>query len=279
MFEKIPAHARRISFHLGRSLSVGRERFKVQGYHASRLDTSDRHEPFLREVVRRLLEARPGPFIDVGVNVGQTLMKVLSIDPQRAYVGFEPQVGCCYFVDQFLRLNGLRNAMVLPIGLSDSNRILTLYSSGQCDVMASLTGDCDVTGEHRPDATHVQTRIGDEVLAELGISAISAIKIDVEGAELQVLGGLTQTLRRTRAPVIFEVLPNFYGPERTPQPAPVRAANQAAADAVHALFDSIGYEVFQLDHGSGENRISRFELDEREGFVSADFLARPRVPS
>lgn len=276
MLEKISAHAKRISFHLGRSVTLGSERFKVQGYHASPLDTSERHEPFLREIVRRLLEARPGPFIDVGVNVGQTLMKVLSIDRQRAYVGFEPQIGCCHFVNQFLRLNGLRNAMVLPIGLSDSNRILTLYSSGQYDVMASLTGNRDVTGEHRPDATHVQTRIGDEVLAELGISAISAIKIDVEGAELQVLSGLKGTLRTARPPVIFEVLPNFYGHQRIMQPAQVRAANQAAADAVFALLYSVDYEVFQLDEKSGETKISRFELDDREGFVGADFLARPR---
>lgn len=276
MLDKIAAHAKRISLHLGGGVTIGKERFKVRGYHASRLNTSDRHEPFLAAIVRRLLEARPGAFIDVGVNVGQTLMKVLSVERERAYVGFEPQIGCCYFVDQFLRLNGLRNAMVLPIGLSDSNSILTLYSSGQYDEMASIAGTDDVTGKRRPDATHVQTRIGDDVLRELGIGAISAIKIDVEGAELQVLTGLKETLRGKRPPVIFEVLPNFFGHERIMQPAEVRAVNQAAADAVYALLQSVGYDVFQLDDASGETKIARFELDDREGFVGGNFLARAR---
>jgi FkbM family methyltransferase len=277
MLARIAAHAKRISLHLGGGVTIGRERFKVQGYHASRLNTSAGHEPFLADVVRQLLESRPGAFVDVGVNVGQTLMKVLSVGRDRAYVGFEPQIGCCYFVDQFLRLNGLRNAMVLPIGLSDSNRILTLYSSGQYDEMASIAGTDDVTGKRRPDATHVQTRIGDEVLRELGVGAISAVKIDVEGAELQVLAGLKETLREKRPPVIFEVLPNFYGHERIMQPPDVRARNQATADAVYALLQGVGYDVFQLaDASAGETKIARFELDDREGFVGGNFLARAR---
>jgi FkbM family methyltransferase len=277
MLAKLAAHAKRIGLHLGGGVTIGGERFKVQGYHASRLSTSAVHEPFLAAVVRRLLESRPGAFIDVGVNVGQTLMKVLSVERDRVYIGFEPQIGCCYFVDQFLRLNDLRNAMVMPIGLSDSNGILTLYSSGQYDEMASIAGTDDVTGKRRPFATHVQTRIGDEVLRELGVGAVSAIKIDVEGAELQVLAGLRETLREKHPPVIFEVLPNFYGHERIMQPPVVRAKNQATADAVYALLQSVGYDVFQLSDASGdETKIARFELDDRERFVGGNFLARAR---
>jgi FkbM family methyltransferase len=276
MLAKLAAHARRISFHLGRRVTLGHEQFKVRGYYASRLNVSGQHEPFLGAILRRQLEARPGAFIDVGVNVGQTLMKVLGIDRDRQYVGFEPQIGCCYFVDQFLRLNGLRNAMVLPVGLSDSNRILTLYSRGQFDEMASLTGKQDVTGLERPDATHIQARIGDEVLQELGVEAIAAIKIDVEGAELQVLTGLKATLREKRPPVIFEVLPNFHGHERIPQPPDMRSKNQAAADALYAVLDEVGYEIFQLDDESGETIVSRFALDDREGFVGTNFIAHPR---
>lgn len=277
MLAKITAHARRISYHLGRGVTLGHERFKMRGYYASRLNHSDRYEPFLGVVLRRQLDARPGAFIDVGVNVGQTLMKVLGIDRNRSYVGFEPQIECCYFVDQFLRLNALHNAMVLPIALYDSNSILTLYSRGQYDGMASLTGKHDVTGASRPDATHVLARIGDEVVRELGVRAISAIKIDVEGAELQVLTGLLGTLRAKRPPVIFEVLPNFYGHERIMQPLDVRAKNQAAADGIYALLDDVGYDIFQLDDGGGETRISRFELDNREDFVGGDYIAHPRV--
>ena len=121
MLDKIVAHARRAGYHLGKQLTIGDEKFRMHGYYASRLNYSDHHEPFLGTVLARYLKSRQGAFIDVGVNVRQTLMKVLSIDRHRKYIGFEPQIGCSYFVDQFLRLNHIRDAMVLPIALSDSN--------------------------------------------------------------------------------------------------------------------------------------------------------------
>lgn len=275
MFTGITAHARRLSYHLGRGVTLGDHRFKLRGYHASRLSPLSNHEAFLVEVLRRQL-ARPGAFLDVGVNVGQTLMKVLSIDAERRYVGFEPQIGCCYFIEQFIRLNRLRNASVLPIALADANGTMTLYSHGEYDEMASLTGDRDVTGAARPDATYVPTRIGDEVLRELGIGTIATIKIDVEGVELQVLRGLLETLKEKRPSVIFEVLPNFYGLDRTMQPPEVRAQNSAAASGIFALLDGIGYDIFQLDDTGAETKIIRFELDDRDAYVSGNYTAHPR---
>ena len=47
-------------------------------------------EAWMTEVIRRLFELKSGAFIDVGVNLGQTLLKVAAADPSRAYVGFEP---------------------------------------------------------------------------------------------------------------------------------------------------------------------------------------------
>lgn len=73
--------------------------FKFHGYHAARMiDSASRHEPYLIPVIERLLKAHPGPFLNVGVNVGQTLAKGLSIDCDRKYIGFEPQIACCYEV-------------------------------------------------------------------------------------------------------------------------------------------------------------------------------------
>jgi FkbM family methyltransferase len=278
MFEKVEAHARRISYHLGRGVKVGNQRFKLRGYYASRLATSDvRHEPCLLTVLRTQLDKRPGTFVDVGVNVGQTLLKVLGLDRNRAYVGFEPQIACCYNVQQFIRLNGLGNATVLPIALSDSNSIMTFYSRGEYDEMASLMTQNDVTGVS-PVASHVQARIGDEVLRELGVEEVCAIKIDVEGAELRVLHGLPETLRANRPPVIFEVLPNFHGlVERIMHPPQACVQNQASADAIYGLFNGAGYDVYQIDDEGCETKIGRFELDDRINYVSSNYIAHPRA--
>ena len=276
MIEKIVAHARRFGYHLGLDLRIGKERFRMRGYYASRLNYSDYHEPFMGVVLQRYIVPRPGAFIDVGVNVGQTLMKVLSVDRSRRYIGFEPQIGCSYFVDQFIRLNGLRDAMILPIALSDSNHILTLYSHGQYDEMATTVDGHDVRDIHRLEASRVQARIGDEVLRELGVEEICAIKIDVEGAELNVLNGLLDTLRVKRPPLIFEVLPNFHGHDRIMHPEDVCAKNNYLAGKIYSLLDGLGYSIFQIDSHGDENIINHFELDDRDGFIGGNYIATAR---
>src|SRR5205823_4155393 len=44
-------------------------------------------EPWLFKAFEKVLAAREGAFLDVGVNLGQTLIKVKLIDPARRYVG------------------------------------------------------------------------------------------------------------------------------------------------------------------------------------------------
>ena len=45
-------------------------------------------EPWMIELLAMLLKEKEGAFIDVGVNVGQTLIKLKSIDINRKYIGF-----------------------------------------------------------------------------------------------------------------------------------------------------------------------------------------------
>lgn len=275
MFRKILLHAQRISYQLGRRARFGDQRFKMPGYYASRLANSDEfHEIYMKLVFQRLLASRPGTFIDIGVNIGQTLVKILGIDRNRAYVGFEPQIPCCYNVEQFLKLNDLRNVTVLPIAISDSNSILKFYSHGQFDEMASLETKNEET---LPVVSYAQARIGDEVLRELEIQEICAIKIDVEGAELQVIRGLQETLLAKHPPLIFEILPNFYGlVERIMHPPAYCEKNQASADAIFHILTDIGYEIFNIDDKGSEKKISRFELDDRVNYAGNNYIARHR---
>ena len=46
-------------------------------------------EAWLYRAFAKVLAARAGAFVDVGVNLGQTLIKVKLIDPKRQYVGFD----------------------------------------------------------------------------------------------------------------------------------------------------------------------------------------------
>lgn len=271
----IKSHIIRIKYQLGRRLILGSKKYRLRGYLANRFATDFHHEPFMTKVLERALAAKGGAFIDIGVNVGQTLIKVLAIDSKRTYVGFEPQIGCCFFVNQFLADNSLSQAMVIPLALSDSNSTLSLYSNNFYDEMASIVGKNQVDGKTRRSVTLVGARIGDEVMEEIKLADIAVIKIDVEGAELQVLSGLTNTLRTKRPIVIFEVLPNFYGHDRVMNDPGICARNTTAADTLYEMFVRANYKISQIDEQGEEEVIERFDLNDPVRFVGSNFIAHP----
>jgi FkbM family methyltransferase len=269
-------HLQRVRHQLGEPLTLKSNRYRVRGYSGNRLAANVQHEPHLMRVFENAIRSRTGAFIDVGTNVGQTFTKILAIDPSRRYVGFDPQLECCFYLEQFIRDNALQNATVLPIALSDENRILTLYSSDAADEMATVTGAIDATGTPRRRTAFVAARIGDEVMAELGIDDVAAIKIDVEGAELQVLEGLADTLMQHKPVVIFEVLPNFYGVDRRFFAQSVALRNRRTAQAIYAFLTNLGYEISQIDHTGDHHRIERFDLDNPATFVGRNYVAFAR---
>ena len=269
-------HLPRILHQLGRPIRFGSHQFKIAGYYPCRFtSSSDQHERFLEVVLRRVLATRPGTFVDVGVNTGQTLAKVLSIDKDRAYLGFEPQLTCCFNAEQFIMANGLINARVLPIALSNNNQLISFYSDGETDECASLIDRGGLGGKRV--AAVVQCRIGDEVLQELGIEQISVIKIDVEGAEAQVLEGLKRTLAVQRPVVIFEMLPNFSGINvRSWHDAQSRANNWASAAKILDLLRQADYQIHRIEESTGaETRIEEFDLDNIDDFKGSNFIAQP----
>lgn len=268
-------HLTQFTHQLGSPVKLGSRDYRMRGYFRNRLVFGFSHEPFMTAVLERALAGKPGTFVDIGVNVGQTLIKVLAIDPQRAYVGFEPQIGCCFFIDQFIRDNALEHMQIVPVALSNRNQLCALYSNTPYDEMASLSGATEVTGRLRQHREWVSARIGDDVLGELGLNQVAAIKVDVEGAELQVMQGLTQTLANQRPVVIFEVLPNFVGQERTRIDEKTCESNRLVADTLYTLFRDAGYSISQVDDRGKETKIERFDLDDEANYVSSNFVAHP----
>jgi hypothetical protein len=93
-------HAERLSRQMGRPVRIGQRSFRIRGYLSNILSLDSSAEPEVSAALTRVL-SRPGTFVDVGANLGQTLGKVLAVDPDRSYVGFEPQIGACHYIDKF----------------------------------------------------------------------------------------------------------------------------------------------------------------------------------
>ena len=95
-----------------------------------RLGLWKRYERSMDGLFRLRLQEHPGTFLDVGVHLGQTLLKVKSLSPSTPYVGFEPNPICVNLARQAARRAGLSDTRIIPVGLARETGILPLLARG-----------------------------------------------------------------------------------------------------------------------------------------------------
>jgi FkbM family methyltransferase len=140
-------------------------------------------------------------FVDVGVNVGQTLLRLKTIAPKIDYLGFEPSSTCVAYVQKLIDINDFKNCTVLNAALSTELGIIKLHYDDTTDSRASIIS------EFRPDFF-----LGGESVLTLDYDSfyldkkISFVKIDVEGAEYEVLKGMEQSIVKHQPIITCEVL-------------------------------------------------------------------------
>lgn len=97
-------------------------------------------EPWMTDLLDKVLPEQRGAFLDVGVNVGQTLVQVKALDQHRKYIGFEPNPICAFYAQELIKENKFENCTILPIGLFTEDCVLPLdlFSDNEADSSASL---------------------------------------------------------------------------------------------------------------------------------------------
>jgi FkbM family methyltransferase len=238
------------------------------------------YESWMLLVVERIFERRAGAFIDVGANRGQTLIKVAAVDPQRAYIGFEPNIDCAAFVERIIELNRLGNHAIFPVGLSDR--------SGPVELLLSKTGtesSTTATGVRGSGAyggaKYVMVETGDEILSALKLDAICAIKVDVEGAELEAFAGLRQTIERHRPWLVFEVLPPLLVDKvearlQSPDRAQITERNQRRAARLQSLIEGMGYCLWGVRAEGCLVHANSLDMGEIGDLSMCNFIAPPQ---
>lgn len=214
---------------------------------------ADITEEWMLALLQHLLSLGPGSFVDVGVNMGQTLMKVRAIDPERAYRGFEPNPVCVYYAEELIAANGWQNCDIVPAGLGRETTVATLnlYHGRSGDSSASIIDD------FRPDeAVSFRKTVvifgSSDVPARLLADKIAVVKIDVEGAEADVLAALEPHIARDRPLISMEVLP-CYGPDRQD-----RIARQAQIETLLRAHD---YRILRVRHDQQGGRFTLVPID------------------
>ena len=159
------------------------------------------------DVIKRLVSPDDGAFIDVGANVGQTVLDVLSSHPTVQYIGFEPNPACVFYLRTLIKLNEFNNCQLIPVGLSDETKCVPFYLSKDAD---SSDTRATVLRDLRPGRSlyfnYIPCFRFDDLYQTIDVKNINFIKIDVEGAELETLIGMKTSLQKFRPNILCEVL-------------------------------------------------------------------------
>ena len=183
---------------------VGNSVFKVPFYNKLGFANFSDFEPWMQEVLLKIGNEN-SKFLDIGANVGQTLMKWKSAYPNAEYLGIEPNVQCAAYIDYLIKLNKIDNASVLPVAISESTSLLQLYKNE--------TDPSDVTATIVPDFRKEHIVKGEKVIS-LDYSVLRSynpeiIKIDVEGAESLIVKSIFNGDNNSKPIIICEILPVY----------------------------------------------------------------------
>lgn len=153
-------------------------------------------------LVRRILSARGGDFVDVGAHIGVYSVTAAQTTNGRV-LAFEPHPGTREQLERNLRLNG-SNAIVVAgaAGAVSGEAVLHVAVGG--DASWSTVADDGRFGASDAEVT-VPVSTVDEEVARRGLLP-TVVKIDVEGQELDVVAGMGAALAGLPA-LLVEVSP------------------------------------------------------------------------
>ncbi len=203
-------------------------------------------------VLRRLL-APDAVFVDAGANQGEFTVCAASCVPNGHVIAFEPFPAARERLGRNVAGNRFENVTVHSVGLSDNNQddipfygADSEFSDGTQNIgLQTLFG---VPGRNVL-LTHINLRRLDDLLPSG--QRVDVMKIDVEGAELAVMKGAEETIRREKPAIIFEAN---------------HETSEAAGYPVRALYEWLDRQDYQLQMIGPDGKF--YPLNEKNHFCN-----------
>ena len=158
-----------------------------------------------QQIVKQVLN-KGDVVIDVGANVGMFSLVARHIVGQEGFVhSFEPNPATRKCLNRNIEINDIDNIKVYPLGLGEVEGEFSLYvphvNSGEGSLARFSDAEYEISKFYE---IQIEVKVGDSVLREV---APRLIKIDVEGAEIGVLRGMSQLISRHLPLIICEYVP------------------------------------------------------------------------
>jgi FkbM family methyltransferase len=146
---------------------------------------------------------QPGMHVlDVGASTGYyTLLFSKLVGETGRVLSFEPIPVAKKYVDTNIDINHLKNVDTFGFALFDKK--------GTACLADPLRND-KIDPDKKTAAGHdimVEMVVFDELIKELKLNRIDMVKLDVEGAELNVLKGMEKTLKKDKPGLLIEIHP------------------------------------------------------------------------
>jgi FkbM family methyltransferase len=158
------------------------------------LIASIRHE----EDLRRFFKLKNGTFVDIGAHIGKYTIRVANqLKNDGKVIAIEPDPDTFKILKNNIERNKLKNVIALNLACWSKNKKIKLYSKKR------RFDEHSVVRTISNDFKWVEGRKLDSILQELKIKKVDLVKLDVEGAEFEVLKGMKSTLK-TKPRIVFE---------------------------------------------------------------------------
>ncbi|MDQ8154306.1 MAG: FkbM family methyltransferase [Gemmatimonadota bacterium] len=157
----------------------------------------------IRDGVATLL-APNAVILDVGASVGAWTVPLARRFGAGRVFSFEPVPANRARLERAIAANALANVTVSPLALGDAEREVDMWLRSSNTGAGSGTAAVVATGKGH---LTVVMRPLDRWAEAAGLERFDFMKLDVEGAELMVLGGAEQTIARFRPLILAEFEP------------------------------------------------------------------------
>lgn len=172
-------------------------------------------EPMTLREYGRLV--KPGDTVlDIGANIGaHTLPLAQLVGPSGAVVAFEPTDYAFAKLQRNLQLNPSLQSRVTSV---QALLVATASEQKPDGIPSSWSLEAPAVGEdihpvHKGTYNSLQGALPlqlDQWVADNGLTRLDFVKIDVDGFEIDVLEGATQTLQRFRPQIMMEFAPYVF---------------------------------------------------------------------
>lgn len=152
--------------------------------------------------------------IDVGANVGDFTRRLQELSKGGLVIAFEPQTMPRTVLSVTAYVRRKANIMLFPFALGapkpGADRLVELKvpiksKSKVGSGLAHIGDETDLATRFKIQRELAALFSLDEIMAHIDCPPVSLIKIDVEGGELDVLRGATETLRKHRPAMVCEI--------------------------------------------------------------------------